>query len=77
MTASSMSSPAPAKNSNAPFMSVKELRKVLGNDAKELSDEKIQKLSVGLGKIASLLVNNPKIFNNLIKVKGDQNEQIK
>lgn len=63
-----------AKTTNAPFMSVKELRKVLGSDAKELSDEKIRELSVGLGKIALLLVDNPKTFNNLIKTEGGQNE---
>lgn len=72
MSASKSPSSVSTKTTDAPFMSVKELRKVLGNDAKELSDEKIRELSVGLGKIALLLVDNPKTFNNLIETKGGQ-----
>ena len=42
-----------------PYISVKELRKILGVDAKELDDNQIRNISVGLGKIALLLTNNP------------------
>lgn len=72
MSASKPPNLASAKTNDAPFMSTKELRKVLGSDAKELSDDKIRELSVGLGKIALLLVNNPKTFNNLIEPKGGE-----
>ena len=76
MTASKSPGTISAQTTKAPFMSLKELRKVLGSDAKELNDEKLRELSLGLGKIALLMVNNPEIFNNLsTKTKGGQNEQ--
>ena len=54
----------------APYISVKELRKVLGVDAKELDDKQIRDVSVGVGKIALLLTNNPDLFNELTENKG-------
>lgn len=58
------------ENQKAPYISVKELRKVLGADAKELNDNQIRDISVGLGKIALLLTNNPDLFTKLIEPKG-------
>ena len=49
------------------------LKKILGVDAKGLDDKYIRNISVGLGKIALLLTNNPDLFNNLTEIKGDQN----
>lgn len=60
-------------NKDIPFISVKELKKILGVDAKGLDDKYIRNISVGLGKIALLLTNNPDLFNNLTEIKGDQN----
>lgn len=60
-------------NKDIPFISVKELKKILGVDAKGLDDKYIRDTSVGLGKIALLLTNNPDLFNNLTEIKGDQN----
>ncbi len=57
----------------APYISVKELRKVLGEDAKKLDDDQIRNVSVGLGKIALLLTNNPEEFIKLTEIKGDYN----
>lgn len=58
------------ENQKAPYISVKELRKVLGADAKELNDNQIRDISVGLGKIALLLTNNPDLFTKLTESKG-------
>ena len=55
----------------APYISVKELRKVLGADAKWLDDKQVRDVSVGLGKIALLLTNNPDLFTKLTEIKGD------
>lgn len=75
MTASKTPDTISAQTTKTPFMSPKELRKVLGSDAKELNDEKLKELSLGLGKIALLMVNNPEIFYKLLtKTKGGQDE---
>ncbi len=57
----------------APYLSVKELRKLLGVDAKELDDSFLRNLSVGLGQIALLLVKNPEEFIKLTEIKGVSN----
>lgn len=46
---------------DTPFTTPKELRKILGKDAKEMSDEELQKISITLGKIALLLIHNQEI----------------
>ena len=58
------------ENQKAPYISVKELRKVLGADAKELNDDFLRKVSVGLGQIALLLTNNPEEFIKLSNLNG-------
>ena len=47
-------------------MSVKELRKILGEDASGLDDTYLRKLSIGIGEISLMLVNNPNLIDNII-----------
>ena len=46
---------------DTPFTTPKELRKILGKDASEMSDEELQKVGITLGKIALLLIHNQQI----------------
>ncbi len=48
-----------------PFMSVKELRKILGKGAETL-DDYIRKVGITLGEIALTLTSNPELLTNLI-----------
>ena len=58
-----------------PFMSVKELRKILGKDAETLDDNYIRKVSITLGEMALTLTSNPELFTNLIDPEEEsQNE---
>lgn len=59
------------ENQKAPYISVKELRKVLGVDAKGLNDNFLRKVSVGLGQIALLLANNPEEFIKLTELNKE------
>lgn len=52
-----------------PFISVKELRKILGKDAESLDDDYIRKVSIALGEMALTFTTNPELFNNLTKNK--------
>ncbi len=54
-----------------PFISVKELRKILGKDAENLDDNYIRKVSIALGEMALTFTTNPELFNNLTKNKED------
>ena len=49
------------------FISVKELRKLLGKDAEGLDDNYLRDVSIALGCIASTLTENPAYFNDLTK----------
>lgn len=49
-----------------PFISVKELRKILGKDAESLDGDYVRKVGITLGEIALTLTSNPKLFTNLI-----------
>lgn len=58
-----------------PFMSVKELRKILGKDAESLDDSYIRKVSITLGEMALTLTSNPELFNNLTESEeGSSND---
>ncbi len=58
-----------------PFMSVKELRKILGKDAETLDDNYIRKVGITLGEMALTLTSNPELFNNLTESEeGSSNE---
>ena len=56
-----------------PFISVKELRKILGKDAENLDDDYIRKVSITLGEMALTLTTNLELFNNLTKNEKDSN----
>ncbi len=58
-----------------PFMSVKELRKVLGKDAETLDDNYIRKVGITLGEIALTLTSNPELFNNLTNPKEESSDE--
>lgn len=52
---------------DTPFTTPKELRKILGNDAKDITDQELQQISITLGKIALLLTHNSE---NLGEIKN-------
>lgn len=68
-SASELSKP----NLATPFMSVKELRKILGKDAENLDDTYVRKVSIALGEMALTLALNPELFNNLTESEEDLN----
>ena len=70
-SASESSTPSSA----TPFMSVKELRKILGKDAETLDDNYIRKVSITLGEMALTLTTNPKLFNNLTESEEDSSNE--
>lgn len=58
-----------------PFISVKELRKILGKDAENLDDDYIRKVGITLGEMALTLTSNPDFLNNLTESKEESNNE--
>lgn len=50
---------------DTPFTTPKELRKILGEDAKDITDQELQQIGITLGKIALLLVYNNENLGDL------------
>ena len=49
------------------FMSVKELRKVLGKDADGIDDRRLLEVSVAIGKISLMMTTNPELIEKITK----------
>ena len=49
------------------FMSVKELRKVLGKDADGIDDRHLLEVSVAIGKISLIMTTNPELIEKITK----------
>ncbi len=58
-----------------PFISIKELRKILGKDAENLDDDYIRKVSITLGEMALTLTTNPELFANLTNPKEESSNE--
>lgn len=55
------------KSQAANFMSVKELRKVLGKDADGIDDRHLLEISVAIGKISLMMTTNPELIEKITK----------
>lgn len=53
------------KSQAANFMSVKELRKILGKDADGIDDRHLLEVSVAIGKISLMMTNNPNLIEKI------------
>ncbi|MBQ6394282.1 hypothetical protein IJH97_00810 [Candidatus Saccharibacteria bacterium] len=49
------------------FMSVKELRKVLGKNADGIDDRHLLEVSVAIGKISLMMTTNPELIEKITK----------
>lgn len=53
------------KSQAANFMSVKELRKILGKDADGIDDRHLLEISVAIGKISLMMTTNPELIEKI------------
>ena len=55
------------------FMSVKELRKVLGKNADGIDDRHLLEVSVAIGKISLMMTTNPELIEKITKSYNAKN----
>lgn len=53
------------KSQAANFMSVKELRKILGKDADGIDNRHLLEISVAIGKISLMMTTNPELIEKI------------